>query len=240
MNGSSLVTALRRWALPVELTDELLAHRNVVSYEKGSILFVSGSPCDMLFLVVDGVVRLYTSREDGGQSTFLLAAPGDFLGLANSYDGSHRVHCFDARALTKCQVSLFTRRHLLQLLSKLTAPALETLLETMNLEWSRVLYWQVNFFKASFDRRFELVLPWLAERFGTETSNGVIIDLKLSYEDIAEIIGCSRPVVRKILNQMRAAGTIELTQAGKILLSQHFLSAQFGSPGKLQNPEVRR
>src|SRR5215469_7940602 len=122
---SKVATALQRWVLPAEFIDELIANQNPVTYEKSSILFVSGSPSDMLFLVVDGVVRLYTSRPDGTQSTFLLTGPGELLGFASLNEGTQRVHCFDASAFTKCSVFLFTRRHLLRLLSNQSPPILQ-------------------------------------------------------------------------------------------------------------------
>jgi CRP-like cAMP-binding protein len=105
---SRAALAIERWALPAEFIEELLAYQSPVRYEKGSILFVSGSPYDIFFLVYDGVVRLYASQPDGDQSTFMLAGSGDFLGFANSRCRDRRVHCFDASALTECSVALFT------------------------------------------------------------------------------------------------------------------------------------
>jgi hypothetical protein len=118
------------------------------------------------------------------------------------------------------------RRHLVQLLKKLTAPALRKWIEAMNAEWFRALLWRVNFFGTSFSGRFELALRWLAEKFGVKASNGVIIDLKLSQGDFAQIIGCSRPVVHKLFSQMLSVAAIELTQTGKILVREHFHSPE--------------
>jgi CRP/FNR family transcriptional regulator, cyclic AMP receptor protein len=223
---SKVALALERWDLPAEFIEDLLSYQRPVGYKKGSILFASGSPSDIFFLVVEGVVRLYASRPDGGQITFMLAAPGDFLGFANSHYRGRRVHSLDASALTECSLLLFTRRRLVQLLGKQTTPALRKLIVAMNVEWTRALEWWVNFFRASLSRRFERVLPWLAAKFGQETNDGIVIDLRLSLGDLAELIGCSRPVVRKLFTQMISAGSIELTQAGKILLHERFRSPE--------------
>jgi CRP/FNR family transcriptional regulator, cyclic AMP receptor protein len=217
---SRVALMLERWDLPIEFISDLVGHQSPISYPKGSVLFLSGSPCDIFFLVVGGVVRLYASQPDGSEITFMLAGSGDLLGFANSKDGDRRIHCFDASALTECSLVLFTRRRLVQLLSNQPPRAVRKLIEAINCEWTKALQWQVNFFGASFSRRFELVLQWLAEKFGLKTGNGVVIDLKLSHRTLGEVIGCTRPVVRKLFAHMIAAGAIELTQTGKILLCE--------------------
>jgi CRP-like cAMP-binding protein len=217
-----LALVLEGWHLPSEFIGRLLAYHSRVSYEKGAVLFASGSPCDIFFLVFDGAVRVYATQPEGGQTTFMLAGPGDFLGLANSSDRDRRVHCLDASALTKCSVALFTRRHLLQLLKNLTPATLIRLIEDMNIAWSRALFWQVNFLRLSFRERFELVLHGLSSKFGLAVNNGIIIDLKLGQGDFAEIIGSSRPVVGKLFAEMFNSGEIELTKTGKILLREPF------------------
>jgi CRP/FNR family cyclic AMP-dependent transcriptional regulator len=215
-----LAPTVKGWNLPQEFIGQLLAHHTPVNYEKGSVLFVAGSPADILFFVFDGLIRVYASRADGVQSTFMLAGPGDFLGFANSSGRNGKVHCLDASTVTKCSVALFTRRYIAQLLATLSPPTLRRLIEDMNTAWSKALLWYINFFRMSFRERLALVLHELGLKFGKPTHNGILVSLKLGHDDFAEMIGCSRPVIGKVLSEMISAGAIELPDHGGILLRE--------------------
>ncbi len=54
-----------------------------------------------------------------------------------------------------------------------------------------------------------LVLFWhLADRFGRVTNDGIVIPLKLSHGDLAELIGSQRPSVSSHLSRMSARGEV--------------------------------
>jgi CRP/FNR family transcriptional regulator, cyclic AMP receptor protein len=218
-------SALHEWDLPDEFIQQLLSVHTPVNYEKGSVLFVNGTPADIFFLVFDGVVRVYASQSDGQQSTFMLAGPGDFLGFANSNDRNGKIHCLDAIAVTKCSVALFTRRFMVQLLARLSSPTLVRLIEDMNAAWSKALLWHIDFFRLSFLERFALVLHELGLKFGKPSRNGVLLSLKLGHDDFAEMIGCSRPVISKILLQLISAGAVEVADRSGIIVREPLLAA---------------
>jgi CRP/FNR family transcriptional regulator len=218
-------SALHEWDLPQEFVEQLLTVHTPVNYEKGSVLFVNGTPADIFFLVFDGAVRVYASQSDGQQSTFMLAGPGDFLGFANSNDRTGKVHCLDAIALTKCSVALFTRRFMVQLLARLSSPTLVRLIEDMNAAWSKAWLWHIDFFRLSFRERFALVFHELCLKFGKPSHNGILLSLKLGHDDLAEMIGSSRPVIGKILLQMIAAGAVELTDRSGMVVREPLLAA---------------
>jgi CRP-like cAMP-binding protein len=86
----------------------------------------------------------------------------------------------------------------------------------------------VNFFRLSFRERLELVIHELGAKFGVAATNGIIIDLKLAQGDLAEMIGCSRPVIGKLFGELLSTGALELTKSGKILLREDFSRRQNG------------
>jgi CRP-like cAMP-binding protein len=152
----------------------------------------------------------------------MLAGTGDFFGFANSDQGCGWVHCFDASALTKCSVGLFTRPHLLQLLTKLPASVLLKLIEDMNAQWSKVLLYHIKFLRLSFLERLVLILRELGTKCGRKVKNGIIIDVKLRYSELAEMIGCSVRIISRLLSQMVSRGGIEFTEDRKIILLYQF------------------
>src|SRR5260370_3694870 len=97
--------------LPKELADEVLRHHAAVTYAKDSIIFLQGSPADLMFWIMSGLVKLYCPRPDGNRTLVRLCGPGDVLGYADLIDTDHRhLQAFEAQTLTKCTIALFTPR----------------------------------------------------------------------------------------------------------------------------------
>src|SRR6202022_3312032 len=99
--------------LAAEIEDDLTP----VTYEKGAVIFLRGSPCELLFWLLKGFVKLYLPHDDGSRTLVDLARPGDFLGFVDDRDSKGRCHLLEAHALTKCTVGLFTREQIAPILN---------------------------------------------------------------------------------------------------------------------------
>jgi CRP-like cAMP-binding protein len=191
--------------LPTGFTDELFNHHNAVAYPKGSILFGQGSPADLIFWLISGVVKIYCQIGDTDRAFVRLAAPGDILGLADFIDSTgQRTRAFKAQALTKCVAALFTREYVAKMLKELDKATLVRLLEHLNAAWSSVMYQSIVFLGASFRQRLEITFENLASRFGIEEKRGMLLRIKLSHADLAEMIDASRTLVTMLIGEMVA------------------------------------
>src|ERR1700756_3891340 len=106
--------------LPKELADELLRHHTSVTYARDAMIFLQGSPADVMFWVMSGLVKIYCPIADGERTLVRLCGPGDLLGYADFIDADNRhLQAFEAQALTKCKIALFTREHVFTMLERL-------------------------------------------------------------------------------------------------------------------------
>jgi CRP/FNR family transcriptional regulator len=191
--------------LPSGLIDELFNHHNAVAYPKGSILFSQGSPAGLIFLLISGVVKISCPMGNTDRAFVRLAAPSDILGLVDFIDSTgKRTRAFEARALTKCVVALFTREHVAKMLEELDRATLVRLLEHLNTAWSSVMYRSVVFLGASFRQRLKITFEDLASRFGVEEKRGMLLRIKLSHADLADMIDASRTLVTRLIGEMVA------------------------------------
>lgn len=62
------------------------------------------------------------------------------------------------------------------------------------------------------------LLTWLAKRFGSEVEQGHLIDMILTHQDIAEIIGTSRVTVTRTLGHFEQQGLIDRLPLHRIIL----------------------
>ncbi len=204
---------LQSW-LPKELIDELIEHHTSVTYSKDSVIFLQGSPADLIFWVVSGLVKIYCPLAGGARTLVKLAGPGDLLGHVDFLDSEHRrSQAFEAHALTKCSIAIVTREQLNRLLQKLESQQLIRLIEGVNSYWSSMAQRFATFLGISFRERLEMTFSELGAKFGVRDTRGTLLMPELSHVDLAEMIGSSRPMVSRLVNEMIEEGS--LTRRGK-------------------------
>ncbi len=203
-----LAKTLDSHGLPADLAAEIEDRLTPVTYEKGAVIFLRGSPADLLFWLLKGLVKLYLPRGEGNRTLVDLARPGDLLGFLNDVNSKGRRQLLEAHALTRCSVGLFAREHFIQLLSKLDHQTTVGLLEQINTTWARAFERYITFVGSSFRARLEMVLHSLSSRFGIDDMRGTLLVPELSHEDLAEMIGSSRPMVSKLLGDMTQEGLL--------------------------------
>jgi CRP/FNR family transcriptional regulator, cyclic AMP receptor protein len=211
---SHLEKGLSELGLSADLIDEFTGHHTLVNYSKGAVVFRQGSPADVLFYVLTGLLKVYCPRPDGTRIMVNIAGPGDFVGYVDYLDSrGHLAQVFEVEALTRSSVALFTREHILKILNALDRPALLRAIEQLNTAWSSMAHWFGSFLGMSFKERLELVLKDLAVRFGARDTRGILLTPELAHADFADMIGSSRPMVTRLMAEMTNEGL--LSRQGK-------------------------
>ncbi len=224
-----------RWRVPSAIIDDLVDHRSAVSYPRGAMVFLEGSPGDLFGCVLAGYVKVYCNTANGARVLARLSGPGDIIGYADSEDcKGRRSKIFETQALTKCSIALFTRERAVRLLRALDADQAIELYQTLNSFWSSTLHWWTSFLGLPFQQRLEVVLSDLGRRVGVPDNRGTLIIPELSQADLAEMIASSRPLVSRLLNEMEERGLVQRSGKQYVLLkswdSQEHRFARMRSP----------
>ena len=233
MDVTSLDTALAklktRWAfLPASLVEDLTNHHIRLSYAKDAFIFTQGAPADVLFYILNGLVKVYCPVGDGDRVLLRLAGPGDFLGNIDFLDsGQHRTQLFEARAFTRCSLALLTREHLRKSADLLDSKSLVRLFESLNSAWSSVAHWYAVFLGLSFRERLKAVFRDLAIRFGVKDKRGILVLPELSQIDFAEMIQSSRPMVSRLMTEMIDAKVLA-RRGRQYIVTERLLACEIG------------
>jgi CRP/FNR family cyclic AMP-dependent transcriptional regulator len=209
-----LRASLSRLNLPTDLVEELIERHIAVAFEKGALVFCEGNTDGMLACILSGYVNVYCPVGDGNRTLVRMAGPEEIIGYPDYVDEKGRhARLFEAQAASKCTVALFSYEHVMRLLTGLPVDALITILAALNTFWSGNLrYFTVLLNLPCWDR-LTIVLSDLAKRAGVRDSEGIILIPEVLHEDLAEMIGCSRPMVTQLIAQMVESGL--LTRRGK-------------------------
>jgi CRP/FNR family transcriptional regulator, cyclic AMP receptor protein len=201
---------LAAWAFPEQFTDEILEHHVAVAFAKGAMLFTEGSTHELFACVLSGYVKIYCPFADGGRTLMRIAGPGELVGYADYIDSRGRLaRLFEGQSLGKSTVALISREEVARLLRGLSPDALVVMMEALNTFWSLNLRWFATLIGLPFSQRLDLVLNDLAQHAGVRDARGIMLIPELAHEDLAEMIGCSRPMVSRLISKMIETDLIE-------------------------------
>jgi CRP-like cAMP-binding protein len=70
------------------------------------------------------------------------------------------------------------------------------------------------------DVRLIRLLSWIFRRFGEDNAQGNLINLRLTHQDLAELLGTTRVTVTRTLGEIEDRGLIDRLPLGRIILKE--------------------
>ena len=173
-------------------------------YDRDAALFYEGGPADSLFIVRKGLVKLVSLSERGTESILHIVRADDVFGELLLVQGQRP---FSAIALTDVQAGVLSRKDFLEILrtSPVFASNYARLLARRLMEVEREFAGLIH---AWAYHRLAKELLHLAEDIGEDTRTGTKIALKLTHEDLANLIGTTRETVTIQLHKFEEIGLI--------------------------------
>jgi CRP/FNR family cyclic AMP-dependent transcriptional regulator len=177
-------------------------------YPKGSVLFVEGEDPRGVFVLCSGRVKLSTSSSEGRTLIVKIAEPGEVLGASSAILG--RSYEVSAETIEPAQLNFVRRDDFLRLLSAHTEACLHTaqqLSEKYHSAQREIR--SLGLSQTTGEKLARLVLDW-CERDGDDTPRGIRLQVLLTHEEIAQMIGTTRETVTRLLSDWRRKKMIEI------------------------------
>jgi CRP/FNR family transcriptional regulator, cyclic AMP receptor protein len=191
---------------PQEL-DRLVAMASERQFKSGQTIFQKGDPGNSMSAVLQGRVKISAYSEDGKEIILNIVEPGQVFGEIALLDGKERTA--DATAMGATTLLVLDRRDFVPFLErnpKIAVRLIEVLCE--RLRRTSEMVESVAFLEYS--ARLAKLLLRLAESYGEESKDGVRINLKISQQDLGNLIASTRESVNRQLNAWVEDGVIEL------------------------------
>ncbi len=202
-----------------ELSEEDLdifrPHTHAVALHKGDRLFDEGDLGDCLYLVIEGKVKLTRTAPDGRETLVSVHGPGDMFGELAMFDPTYRTSA--ATAVTEARLAMIAHDDLRQVLS--TRPAVSMLLlKVLAQRLRRITEANTNLIFTDVPGRVAKALLELAEKFGQQTGEGIVVSHDLTQEELAQLVGASRETVNKALADFASRGWLALSAKSVLLI----------------------
>ena len=203
------VDLLQRVPLLAALTDsdrEALArsasrHR----YRRGDIIFQKDDPGHSLFIVARGSVRIYVPSTQGADLTLAVLGPGHFFGDLSLLDG--RPRSASAAALGDTNVVILERSDFVAVIRTRPAAVMSVLAVVVRrLRDTDEMASDLAFLDVG--GRLAKKLLELAATNGVKRQDGVLLDMPITQEELANMIGVTRESVNRNLSLFRRIGLV--------------------------------
>jgi CRP-like cAMP-binding protein len=200
--------------LPAEDFELLQMHQSEQSYNKGEIIFRQGSFPSGIFYIKKGKVKKYKLVEDGGEHIIYIANEGELIGYHALLSGERFPD--SAAALEKSIVVFFPKEDFLEVLGSSNVLS-GRLLKLLSHEFTVLVNGLTLFAHRSVRERLALQLIVLREKYKINSLPGMDVEINLSREDLANLVGSRRENIIRILSEFKELGVLE-TKGRKIVV----------------------
>ncbi len=185
-----------------------------IHYRKGEVIFLPGDPSDFVYFLHRGRVKLAYLDESGKRLTLAICRVGELFGEMALLGEKRRK--LVAEALEDAELCIVAGEDLMRFADHHKALSIQltrAIGDRMRALESRL---QDLIFK-DVPTRLARLLVRFREDYGVPGPDGVLLDLKLTHRDIADLIGSTRETTTATLNDFIKRGVICKVK-GRLLL----------------------
>jgi CRP-like cAMP-binding protein len=220
------LSTLRQIPLFREFSDEqlgqVLATVNERRYGKHQFIVREGEPGDTFFVISSGSVAVCRVAADGRETILSILKEGDFFGEMSMFDSSLR--SASIKTLTDVEVGAIRQSDFMGLIDR--NPQIGRLLVIELSERLRAANALIAATTSQDIRaRLASLLLNLAEQFGERVDNGTRITLRLTNQEMANMIGTTRETVNRTLNRFWDDRLVDMRTAHVIVTEPEKLRA---------------
>ena len=193
------------------------------------IIFTPGDPDDQLYFLLSGTVRLYKIYGDYKEATTALLKEGGIFGKLSLAEG--RWQDVFAETVTEARVASIQKSAIERVIKdrpefalKLFSSFSERMRQSDEVIES-LLHREVS-------TRLATLLINLSDRFGEEDGAGQVLDVRLTHQDLANMIASTREAVSKVMSEFQRYGNIEVKSRKIVVLNRDALE-EYSSPSGL-------
>jgi CRP/FNR family transcriptional regulator len=183
-------------------------------FKKGEYIFWEGDPASWLYVIKEGKVKVVKHTASGKEMVLEIITPGDICGGGAIFSQTYSA---SAKAVEKTIAFYISGQNLFNLLSK-----------HQNLAKGIILYLGGKLMKAHemimalassrVDKRIAALLLGLSEKHGSPVPEGIKINIRLTRQDIADIVGTTVETTIRVMSKLKKQGLIT-SDSKKIILT---------------------
>jgi CRP-like cAMP-binding protein len=169
-------------------------------FKKDEMIFHAGSAGDEVYILLNGRVKIFELSEEGKEVILWFCFAGELFGTAEVVKRSHReVNAQAGGSVTVLAIKYREFERFLQQNPLLALKVIELLSYRLR-DLSNVL---LNLASDDVTSRVVKLLSRLSLRYGKPRDKGIYLDIALTHQEMADMIGTSRQTVTTVLGVLK-------------------------------------
>lgn len=188
---------------------------HIKSYRKNQIIFLEEETGNYMYIVLAGKVKVTKSTPGGKETILAIHQAGDFFGEMALLDG--KTSPATVSAMEDCRIATIYAADFHRLLmrnQKIVNQIINVLCGRLRTVWAQIQ----DLTYSTAEARIRTGLRQLAKKHGVVDARGIIINLKITHQEIAEMVGTSRETVTRTLARLQKKGIILIDQRRIVVL----------------------
>ena len=188
------------------------AHKITNKYKKGQTLFVQGTHPFGLYCISTGNIKLTKTGVDGKETIVRIVNAGDILGHRSLFTDEDFGKT--ATAMEDTEVCFIDKKYILSLMEKNPSVALN-IINKLSRDMGNAENKLTSLHQKNVRERLAELLLSLKATHGVKEKDRWRLDLKLTREEMATMIGTANETLIRFMTEFKDAGIIE--QEGKVI-----------------------
>jgi CRP-like cAMP-binding protein len=193
--------------------DDLSRQKVTNQFKKGQTLFMEGNPPYGLYCVSTGNIKITKMGSDGKDTIVRIATSGDVIGHRSIFTDQH--YSATATALDDASVCFIDKKFILKMVQEKPSVACN-LIARLGRDLGASENKIASFSQKNVRERACELLLLLKQSHGKNSEEGTIIDIKLTREEMASLVGTATETLIRIISELKDEGII--TQKGKSII----------------------
>ena len=183
------------------------------SFKRNQYLFWEGDPAKRLYVIKSGRVRLLKTSASGKEMVLDVMVPGQIAGGTFLFGDTHRN---GAQAVEPTVAYGISRESYDDLLLKYPEIA-RSIIKYLGAKLMDAHDVIISLVSSKVESRIASVIVRLCENHGTPTDDGILINVRLTRQDIADIVGSTVETTIRAISKFQKQGLMA-TVSGKLLV----------------------
>lgn len=176
-----------------------------VQYKVGTCLFSQGETTDYFYYLIDGLVKIVVYWENGAEKT-LINQEGGMMGVVSAINQIPQfTTAIVAKPSTIIKVDVSMLMNYLMKKPEWMLPFFQEMgakVHLLTLQLSTMTFLTV-------EKRICYTLLMLSQDIGSETSKGLKISVRMTDQELANLVGTSRATISKVISSLRKNKLVE-------------------------------
>lgn len=206
------------------LIQEFISKETIQKYKAGTILFNEKDPVEYIYILLSGSVSLGRIHMKGKEFILKVLAGEELIIEYQIFKRNPRYHLF-CKAFSDCELLMIKREEFEAFLEN-NPLALHTLAAWMSTRYLKAQMKCQDLIMNGKKGGLYSILIRLCNSYGIATDEGILIDLPLTHQELANLTYGTREVIQRMLKDLKENDIISYHQQRIVIKNLNYLREQ--------------